>query len=220
MLLVTAGVAASTFSAMPKSSKDRVSTLDVDASSHAATYLTGIVILSLALVFSSVMGLEQDRTYRKYGRGHGDEAMFYLHFLAMPMFALMRDDLAAQIAVANASPPLVFSSLPELGARRIGGPFMLVMPRIPRMWVPLALNVLTQLVCVSGVHRLTARVSSLTVTLILVVRKAVSLWISVVVLGRGASDAWLWGGALAVLAGTMLYSLDGRGKRKEKEKKE
>ncbi|KZV94009.1 UAA-domain-containing protein [Exidia glandulosa HHB12029] len=224
VLLVTAGVAASTFSAMPKAS--HMSTNATTADFDSSTYLTGVLILSLALVFSSVMGLEQDRAYRTYGRGHWEEAMFYLHFLALPMFALMRSELAAQIATANASPPLTLSSLGDLGSHRIGGPLMMLIPpmrlRIPSMYVPLALNVLTQLVCISGVHRLTARVSSLTVTLVLVLRKAVSLWISVVLLGRGARDTWLWGGALAVLAGTLLYALDpaGAGRRKEKEKKE
>ncbi|TFK28681.1 UAA transporter [Coprinopsis marcescibilis] len=49
---------------------------------------------------------------------------------------------------------------------------------IPKAYLPLLLNTITQLFCVAGVHRLTTRVSSLTVTLILVVRKAVSLVIS------------------------------------------
>ncbi|KJA14650.1 hypothetical protein HYPSUDRAFT_150103 [Hypholoma sublateritium FD-334 SS-4] len=51
---------------------------------------------------------------------------------------------------------------------------------VPTVYLPLVLNTVTQLICVAGVHRLTTRVSSLTVTLILVVRKAVSLVISVI----------------------------------------
>ncbi|KAF8816504.1 UAA transporter [Phlegmacium glaucopus] len=51
---------------------------------------------------------------------------------------------------------------------------------IPHIYLPLVLNTITQLVCVAGVHRLTTRVSALTVTLVLVVRKAISLIISVV----------------------------------------
>lgn len=86
---------------------------------------------------------------------------------------------------------------------------------IPSFWVPLGLNILTQLVCVSGVHRLTSRVSSLTVTLILVIRKAVSLGISVLLIQGNKGNVWLWGGAAAVLLGTLMYSVDGaRGKRR------
>ena len=51
---------------------------------------------------------------------------------------------------------------------------------IPHVYLPLILNTVTQLLCVAGVNRLTTRVSALTVTLVLVVRKATSLIISVV----------------------------------------
>ena len=79
--------------------------------------------------------------------------------------------------------------------------------------------------CVAGVNRLTARVSSLTVTLVLVVRKAVSMLISVVLFGarKGEVDARLmWAGAALVFLCTMGY---GAGSRKgkggaEKTKKE
>lgn len=57
-------------------------------------------------------------------------------------------------------------------------PFLLSFS-IPQIYLPLLMNTITQLFCVAGVHRLTTRVSALTVTLVLVVRKAVSLIISV-----------------------------------------
>ncbi|KAH7105321.1 UAA-domain-containing protein [Auriculariales sp. MPI-PUGE-AT-0066] len=216
ILLVTAGVAASTYSAIPRGPHISAQTAATDTS----IYLVGIGILALALVLSSFMGLEQDRVYKKYGRGHWEEAMFYLHFLAMPMFAMMWGDISGQITTANASPPMRLSvaSLAGIGAQRIGGPFMGVQVplwarigvTLPSLWVPLALNVGTQLLCVGGVNRLTVRVSSLTVTLVLVLRKAVSLWISVMLMGRGESNMWLWCGAAMVLAGTVWYALDAR----------
>ena len=51
---------------------------------------------------------------------------------------------------------------------------------IPHIYLPLVLNTITQLVCIAGVHRLTTHVSALTVTLVLVIRKAISLIISIV----------------------------------------
>jgi UDP-xylose/UDP-N-acetylglucosamine transporter B4 len=51
---------------------------------------------------------------------------------------------------------------------------------IPHIYLPLVLNSITQLVCIAGVHRLTTRVSALTVTLVLVIRKAISLIISTI----------------------------------------
>ena len=85
---------------------------------------------------------------------------------------------------------------------------------LPSGYVPLALTTLTSLVCVAGVNRLTARVSSLTVTLVLVVRKAVSMVVSVVLFGArpgpGKSADYnagmMWAGAALVFVGTMGYA--------------
>ncbi|EJD50271.1 hypothetical protein AURDEDRAFT_160806 [Auricularia subglabra TFB-10046 SS5] len=107
----------------------------------------------------------------------------------MPAFAFMARELYAQISAANRSRRIVIGNLD--GSVRVGRPLAFVpLPRIaiPSMYIPLALNVATSLVCVSGVHRLA---SSLTVTIILVVRKAVSLLITVILLGRGDGGAWL-----------------------------
>ena len=55
---------------------------------------------------------------------------------------------------------------------------------IPHIYLPLVLNTLTQLLCIAGVNRLTTRVSALTVNLVLVIRKAMSLVISVFGVGK------------------------------------
>ncbi|SPO22841.1 related to YEA4 - uridine diphosphate-N-acetylglucosamine [Ustilago trichophora] len=77
---------------------------------------------------------------------------------------------------------------------------------IPSFYPPLILNVATQLLCINGVNRLTAKVSSLSVTLVLVVRKALSLMVSVMLVQRSAGTIGLWSGAICVLAGTVGYS--------------
>jgi UDP-xylose/UDP-N-acetylglucosamine transporter B4 len=153
------------------------------------------------------MGLEQDSTYAEYGRQHWEEGMFYLHFLALPMFLPLSSDISQQVAVVNSSPSVnLFPAQTHVLLRKYGPMDSLPGIYVPVFWIPLVLNVLTQLVCVSGVHRLTAKVSSLTVTLVLAVRKAVSLVLSVVVLGGGRGDKWLWNGSLLVLAGTVMYT--------------
>lgn len=78
---------------------------------------------------------------------------------------------------------------------------------IPSFYPPLLLNVATQLLCINGVNRLTSKVSSLSVTLVLVVRKALSLMISVMLVQRSAGSLGMWSGATAVLLGTIGYSL-------------
>ncbi|KAG8869124.1 golgi uridine diphosphate-N- acetylglucosamine transporter [Serendipita sp. 405] len=198
VLIVTLGVFMTTFSTRPRR---------VDAASLAKgednsniDYMIGIAILTGALVLSSAMGLAQDQAYAEYGRGHWREGLFYLHFLALPMFAPLWPDVQEQVRIANASPIVNATALFGTSKTEIG---------IPVFWIPLVLNIITQLVCVSGVHRLTARVSSLTVTLVLAVRKAVSLVLSVMLIGKSGGNAWLWGGSFFVLAGTILYTLDG-----------
>ncbi|KAG6853588.1 hypothetical protein C0991_002994 [Blastosporella zonata] len=206
VIIVTLGVVFTTLSASPSQlSNSKQNT------TNPYTYTTGIAILTLALTFSGFLGLVQDWTYSKYGRpappsdkSHQtkespawQESMFYLHFLALPMFFSVRSDLAAQILAVNTGP-----RTPILAGLTV-----------PSAYLPLLLNTLTQLLCVAGVHRLTTRVSALTVTLVLVVRKAVSLVISVVGVGiTGTSNTevdkvMMWSGAAMVLVGTVTYSI-------------
>ncbi|KAJ7475189.1 UAA transporter [Mycena galericulata] len=262
VLVVTFGVVSTTLSASNTHSDS------MDSSASTYTYVQGISILSLALLLSGFLGLAQDYTYSRYGRPPPgsekkpaatptptwQESMFYLHFLALPMFFFVRNDIMSQLASVNAGqrssftlplpravpsaltipPPfsLPFSLLSTtplddkssprpVGLRRTtidGLPALVV--DIPQAYLPLLLNTVTQLLCVAGVHRLTTRVSALTVTLVLVVRKAVSLIISVW-LGRGAEVdlVLMWTGAGMVLAGTIGYSM-ATGRAKEKEKME
>ena len=250
VVLVTVGVAAATMSSM---SDDDLHTNSQGKAISMRSYSIGISILTLALFMSSAMGLAQESAYNQYGRGHWEEGLFYLHFLALPMFALVGNDLATQIKIANSSAPMNISAssmiqtlttqahslfyLPTSPITPMPAPYLsngalekilaqailwieaLPSVTIPSFYIPLAMNIATQLICVSGVHRLTSRVSSLTVTLVLVVRKAVSLGISVMVIGGGKGNALLWGGAAAVLLGTVIYSWDGARAKADKTSK-
>ncbi|PWN49547.1 UAA-domain-containing protein [Violaceomyces palustris] len=93
---------------------------------------------------------------------------------------------------------------------------------VPCFYPPLLLNVLTQLLCINGVNRLTSKVSSLSVTLVLVVRKALSLVISVLVIqgGKGGDNLGLWFGATSVLLGTVGYSLASSKSNSKKSRKD
>lgn len=157
------------------------------------------------------------------------ESMFYMHFLSMPLFVFAREDLMAQASTLSGSPAYnvvlptflqgpVLEAIPFVQPKAASlAPPSFSLP-IPSAYVYLFLNTLTQLVCVSGVHRLTSRVSSLTVTLVLVVRKAVSLLISVLLFGSGVegkNKIILWAGASCVFAGTLLYSIASTGQKKD-----
>jgi UDP-xylose/UDP-N-acetylglucosamine transporter B4 len=172
----------------------------------------------------------QDKTFASYGKSTPpvrqadssteavilpdvwEESMFYLHFLSLPVFFSVRRDLAVQVKG-------LFTNVTMFHV-----PLVSVRTTIPTVLPALLANTLTQLLCVAGVNRLTTRVPALTVTLVLVVRKAVSLVFSVL-LFDGANVTWgmLWGGAFLVFTGTVAYTISGRahinhdGKREKKE---
>ena len=219
MLIITTGVVLTTTARSSSNNGPYASSASEQALPiETGQYATGIAILALALILSSAMGLAQDDAYTKYGSGHWEEGMFYLHFLSMPMFVFLKDDMAAQGAEIRNGERMCLQDLTyktlaiPLSTVTLGKPLNTILETISTVTIPtfyfsLLLNVTTQLLCVSGVHRLTSRVSSLTVTLVLTVRKAVSLIISVIILGGGKGDPRLWLGAGLVLAGTVLYTL-------------
>ncbi|PFH46058.1 hypothetical protein AMATHDRAFT_77830 [Amanita thiersii Skay4041] len=274
VLLVTTGVVLTTMSA--SASVSRTTASDSSSFVDLYTYATGISILVFALILSGILGLVQDWTYSQYGRtptssnmnggmkGQNgaaigrpstttwQESMFYLHFLALPMFYFIRDDISTQLAAINSpgSLKLIFRFDPTFRSSAYRPPFIIaaepptimtlvaepkpITIMVPMAYLSLLLNTLTQLVCVAGVNRLTTRVSALTVTLVLVVRKATSLVLSVLgtdliakyagAMGEQQTrkvvevDAQLmWTGAALVMLGTIGYSFGTtRGRSKQK----
>ena len=79
----------------------------------------------------------------------------------------------------------------------------------------LLLNALTQYVCISGVNRLSAKSSSLTVSIVLNIRKLVSLVLSIWLFGNRLPPGVMIGAGL-VFAGGGLYALP-TAKRKQME---
>lgn len=222
VFIVTIGIILTTLSA----SKPKPTSTDVAAS----LYAQGISILSLALLLTGFLGLSQDYVFDRYikptqsqasdplAQPSWQENMFYIHALALPLFYFSRESIATEFARSSASPTVSLASapLPFVHAflpKTLDGPAAaLALPAT--LWYLLA-NTLTQLLCVVGVNRLTGRVSSLTVTLILTVRKAVSLLLSVAVYG-GQANAMMWTGAALVFVGTIGYSTRSRSGTKDK----
>jgi len=208
VIFVTLGVISTTLSGAKKP-KPGFGTTSVPGVGDLHQYFTGIALLSAALVLSGLLGIVQDRTYSKF-RGADDapwkESMFYLHFLSMPMFLSLKGDIMQQLSTLHQTSGFSISSSP------------LPSP-IPIAYLILGLNVFTQLVCAAGVNRLTSRVSSLTVNLTLVVRKAVSLVISLMLFGNREMSQQqrllLSGGGGLVFIGTILYSIANKQKRKK-----
>ncbi|KTG02046.1 hypothetical protein cypCar_00017095 [Cyprinus carpio] len=76
---------------------------------------------------------------------------------------------------------------------------------VPVMWLYLLMNVVTQYVCIRGVFILTTECASLTVTLVVTLRKFLSLIISILYF-HNPFTAWHWVGTAVVFLGTLLYT--------------
>lgn len=87
----------------------------------------------------------------------------------------------------------------------VGGE-ILISVKIPTLWGYLILNVMTQLVCIIGVAKLTSITSSVTVNLVLSVRKFLSLLLSILIF-KNSFGLWNWVGAMFVFFGTIVYAI-------------
>jgi UDP-xylose/UDP-N-acetylglucosamine transporter B4 len=81
----------------------------------------------------------------------------------------------------------------------------LVYLTIPMLWLYLIGNTLTQYVCISSVFVLTTECTSLTVTLVLTLRKFISLIISIIYF-QNPFTMLHWIGTILVFVGTLMFS--------------
>ncbi|KAF7866779.1 hypothetical protein EAF04_005621 [Stromatinia cepivora] len=175
------------------------------------SFNTGLIILFIAQVLSAIMGLYTEETYKEYGP-HWKENLFYSHLLALPLFAPFLPSMHRQLLKLASSTPLTLpipetlQSLPSDLLTKLSHIYL------PSQLVYLAMNVLTQYACIRGVNLLAAASSALTVTIVLNVRKLVSLLLSIWLFGNRLSPGTLVGACLVFFAGG-LYSLDGGRKK-------
>jgi len=205
VIMVSLGVLATTYSA---TISNELSNTSIRGST--AQYVAGIGILTLALVLSAAMGIAQDNLYQQYGRGHWEEALLHIHIMSLPMFALTTSNLTWEYALLKRQTTLLYLSVPCLvpySSMVFAAGLSTCVMAIPTFIIPLSVTAVTQSVCVIGVHKLTSHVDSLMVSLVLAIRKALSLCLSVVILNRQSGNSSMWAGSGLVLGGIVLYSL-------------
>jgi len=145
-------------------------------------YAIGVSMLAVSSVLTGVLGMLQEQTYRKYGPCWR-EGVFYTHFLSLPIFLFLIPDIKQ--GLGNLSQP----------STNFLGPYAIM-----------AANLITQLVCVSGVNKLSSQVSSVSTNLVLTTRKAISLCLSVWWFGN-EWNTQLGTGAMMVFIGSLLFTL-------------
>jgi UDP-xylose/UDP-N-acetylglucosamine transporter B4 len=121
-----------------------------------------------------------------------------------------REAITASRSIASSATSLVLS-LPT-------HPFLQsIFSQTPTKVIYLILNALTQYLCIRGVHLLSAKSSSLTVTIVLNIRKLVSLIVSIYMFGNAMATGVLLSAAVVFIAGG-IYGFEGARIRKAKEK--
>ncbi|KAF3819368.1 hypothetical protein GH733_013518 [Mirounga leonina] len=164
--------------------------------------------LTFALLMSARMGIFQETLYKQFGK-HSKEALFYNHALPLPGFIFLASDIYDHAVLFNKSE---LYQVPVIGVT------------VPIMWFYLLMNVITQYplhssatwsapwsfdrgmyVCIRGVFILTTECASLTVTLVVTLRKFVSLIFSILYF-QNPFTLWHWLGTLFVFIGTLMYT--------------
>nr|XP_027222610.1 UDP-xylose and UDP-N-acetylglucosamine transporter-like [Penaeus vannamei]XP_027222611.1 UDP-xylose and UDP-N-acetylglucosamine transporter-like [Penaeus vannamei] len=197
--MITMGTAICTF-ASAENLKDKDEEEMAEGISSFMTWLLGIGLLTFALFLSARMGIFQECLYSQYGK-HPREALYYIHMLSLPGFLLTSGSIIEHAIKYSSSEPLfALQDIP-------------VLESIPKLWIFLVGNMLTQYVCISSVFTLTSECTSLTVTLVLTLRKFLSLIFSIIYF-MNPFTLYHWIGALLVFSGTLLFT-DFIGKVKE-----
>ena len=127
--------------------------------------------------------------YGQYGK-HPKEALFYTHALPLPGFLLLAPDILHHWNILLSSQPV---TVPLLNIH------------LPVMLLYLLGNILTQYVCISSVFVLTTECASLTVTLVVTLRKFLSLLFSIMYFNNPFTP-YHWLGTGLVFGGTLLFS--------------
>jgi len=193
VLMITLGIAVCTIMSAKSSPKVDSTKSDSENASQAEEdkfwLIIGISLLTFALFMSARMGIYQEVIYKKFGK-HPKEALFYTHALPLPGFLLLAPDIITHWNLAMTSPfiliPVVNISIPSVILYLIG-------------------NVLTQYLCISSVFVLTTECASLTVTLVVTLRKFLSLIFSILYFNNPFTP-YHWLGTGLVFGGTLLFS--------------
>lgn len=151
-------------------------------------WCVGIGLLVIALFLSARTGIYQEQMYAEHGK-HPREALFYAHALPLAGFLLFYEDILSHFSIFNSSAPLILldSNI-----------------QVPKLWAYLAGNIVTQYICIRSVYILTSECTSLTVTLVVTLRKFSSLMFSIFYF-QNPFTLYHWCGTVLVFGGTLIF---------------
>lgn len=186
VILITLGIAICTIASA--SQKEKMASHTGDAAYDYMIWVIGLVLLVLSLFLSARMGIFQEQTYAQFGK-HPAEALFYNHFLPLPGFLLIVTDIYSTFKDFNNSDPYTIPAADIV---------------VPWAWLWLFFNTVSQFICIRSVFILTTECTSLTVTLVVTLRKFVSLVFSILYF-QNPFTLTHWAGAALVFLGTLMF---------------
>lgn len=185
VILISVGIVICTIASVKPSDSDEPG----KEGNSLLTWTLGIAMLCFALYMTARMGIFQEQIYTRFGK-HPREALFYNHALPLPGFLLVGADIYRHVLAFNQSEPY---SIPLLD---VG---------VPKMWLFLLGNVVTQYICIRSVFILTTECTALTVTLVVTLRKFMSLIFSIIYF-KNQFTLYHWIGAVLVFGGTLMFT--------------
>uniref|UniRef100_A0AAF5PS31 UAA transporter family protein n=2 Tax=Wuchereria bancrofti TaxID=6293 RepID=A0AAF5PS31_WUCBA len=186
VLSITVGIIICTTATAHLEKTDEKKAVD-SVEKHYQEWLIGLTMLTIALLASAYLGICQETMYKTYGK-HTEEAVFVIHSTSLPLFAFMGGDIYKSAVEFSRSYPMDIFGF-----------------RVPHMWAYLAATCVLQWMCISFIYRLNATFESLTVTMVVTIRKFLSLLISIVWF-RNPFTLAHWVGAALVFTGTLAFA--------------
>lgn len=156
---------------------------------HFMWWLLGVSLMFVNLFLAARLGIFQEQIYKQHGK-HPRESLFYTHVMPLPAFLFFAKDIYKHIFIFSQAEPII---LPLIG---LG---------VPKLWLYLIANVITQYIGIRSVYFLTTECKSLTINLVIALRKFISLLISIFYF-HNAFTMYHWIGTASVFIGTLLFS--------------
>jgi len=186
---VTVGVVMVTLVSLDSSSGDQ-------EISSLTTQVLGVVVLVSALLLTTSLGIMQDWTKAKFGKAP-DEMRFYSHALALPIFLLSYSnmwDTFVRWQTLQSSGDYTYEL--DLAGYALD---------LPILYLSVAAYCITQIACIGGVFMLLNLTSSLSVQVVIALRKFLTLLLSIMYFHHPFTYVH-WIGSIFAFGGSFLYA--------------
>uniref|UniRef100_A0AC34Q8N9 UDP-xylose and UDP-N-acetylglucosamine transporter n=1 Tax=Panagrolaimus sp. JU765 TaxID=591449 RepID=A0AC34Q8N9_9BILA len=149
-------------------------------------FVTGIIAQIICVFLAAYLGIRQETLFGRYGKCP-DEMMFYVHIYSLPLFMPVLPDIFSIIQSFNNYEDSFSDFLP-----------------VSSLWLQLLLVCICQIICIRSIYRLTSVVSSLSVNMILALRKFLNLLFSAWIFNNELNLSH-WLAAAMIIGGTCAF---------------